>query len=104
MKGLNSRWAGTFAVAFFAIAGTPWSARADWPQWRGPSFNGTAEPGKLPATISADNQTWRAPLPARAGSTPIVWGDIIFVTTPNEAKNLAVICINRQTGTQRWAF
>ena len=104
MKPLNFlRTAAQSAVLLAGLASMG-SVQADWPQWRGPAFNGSAPAGKLPDTVSAENQVWRTPLPGRAGSTPIVWGDNIFLTTPNEAKNLSVVCLNRQTGTQRWAF
>lgn len=95
--------AGLAAAMVFTLA-LPAITRADWPQWRGPNQNGSAAAGKLPDTLSADTQLWRTPLPGRAGSTPIVSGGNIFLTTPNESRNLSVVCLNRETGTQRWAF
>lgn len=102
MNRLNFLRVHAVALASFLVGGCP--TFADWPQWRGPTFNGAASPGKLPDSITAENQLWRTPLPGRAGSTPIVFGDNIFVTTPNEARNLSVVCLNRITGAERWAF
>lgn len=52
-----------------------------WPQWRGPFFNGMAR-GDAPAEWSdTKNIKWKAEIPGRGFSTPVVWGDRIFLTT-----------------------
>ena len=78
--------------------------RENWPQWRGPYFNGSTKEVGLPATLSGENLVWRTPLPGRAGSTPIVWNDQVILTTPNEGKNLTVVALDRRTGTQHWVY
>ncbi len=53
----------------------------DWPSWRGPDENGMAR-GDAPLTWSdSDGVTWRAAIPGRGHSAPVVWGNQIFVTT-----------------------
>ena len=53
----------------------------NWPQWRGPDGNGVAEPGRYPVAFSPTNGLlWKAPLPGKGGSTPVVWGDRIALT------------------------
>ena len=60
-------------------------ARASWPQWRGPSGQGTSEEKNLPATWSASkNIKWKTPIAGRGHSSPIVWGNKIFLTTAIE--------------------
>ena len=76
----------------------------NWPQWRGPAFNGSTKDLGLPSNLSAENLLWRSLLPGRAGSTPIVWNGQVIVTTPTEGKNLAVMALDRQTGMQHWAY
>lgn len=57
------------------------SDQAHWPQWRGPSFNGMAR-GDAPTTWSdTTNIKWKTSIPGRGYSTPIIWGDRIFLTT-----------------------
>jgi len=57
------------------------SDQAHWPQWRGPSFNGMAR-GDAPTTWSdTTNIKWKMDIPGRGNSTPVIWGDRIFVTT-----------------------
>ena len=54
----------------------------DWPQFRGPGGNGIAEESKLPQKWSTtDNVAWAVDVPGRGWSSPIVWGDRVFVTT-----------------------
>jgi outer membrane protein assembly factor BamB len=55
--------------------------QSHWPQWRGPSFNGMAF-GDAPTTWSdTKNIKWKTDIPGRGHSTPIIWGDRIFLTT-----------------------
>ncbi|MBI4586136.1 MAG: PQQ-like beta-propeller repeat protein [Planctomycetes bacterium] len=58
------------------------AAAENWPQWRGPHGNGTSGERGLPVRWSrTENVLWRLPLPGRAGSTPAVWDDHIFLTS-----------------------
>ena len=57
------------------------AAAGDWPQWRGPNFNGVAE-GDAPLEWSdTKNIAWKTPIPGRGFSTPVIFGDRIFLTT-----------------------
>jgi len=50
-----------------------------------------------------ENVAWRVPLPDRDNSTPIVWGERVFVTQAINAQSLrAVICFDRRTGKSLW--
>jgi len=101
----------------------------NWHQWRGPHATGVAPRGNPP--IRWDEQTnisWKVELPGRGSSTPIIWGDRLFVTTgvvtdridetllapkdqpkrlfgityPNQFYRLDVICLDRHTGDVLW--
>ena len=48
----------------------------DWRAWRGPLGNGSIEQGAYPVQFGADNYRWRADLPGKGCSTPILLGDI----------------------------
>ena len=63
-----------------ALALTAPRAHADnWPQWRGPNFNGSSTEKNLPAEFSkSNNVVWRAPLPGPSGATPVIFGDRVF--------------------------
>lgn len=75
----------------------------NWPQWRGPYFNGSADATNLPIQWSkTENLAWSAPLPGFSGATPIIWEDSVFVSSPDPDKNLLLICLDRKTGKARW--
>ena len=77
-----------FAVAVLVAAGAGLetvSGRVqpaqNWPQWRGPSLNGVAA-GDAPTEWSdTKNVAWKVEIPGRGFSSPVVWGDRIFITT-----------------------
>lgn len=76
----------TLLVPLLALAvGLPAGA-AEWPGWRGPNGDGTS-PGlkNLPDTWAPDkNIKWKVEMPAWSGSSPVVWGDKIFLNTPSK--------------------
>src|SRR4029453_12337712 len=80
------------------------SARAEnWPQWRGPQFNGSSSEKGLPSTWSKESVQWSATLPGASAATPIIWGDHVFVSSANEAsKTLRALCFDRKSGKLLW--
>ena len=78
---------------------------SDWPQFRGPLSNGVSDETDLPITLNAQKSiVWKANLPGRGLSSPIVVGDRIFVTCASGPKQdrLHVICFNAADGSKRW--
>ena len=54
----------------------------DWPQWRGPASQGLSSEQRLPTSWSLEkNLAWTAPLAGHGTSSPIVWGDLVVVTS-----------------------
>ncbi len=128
----NIRWV---SLTLFVIAS--WSSisaqeQAHWPQWRGPYFNGMAR-GDAPTSWSdTSNIKWKTSIPGRGFSTPVIWGDRIFLTTavptgkpaptaatssaapdanqrrvggeavPQAEQKFEVICLDRKTGKILW--
>src|SRR2546428_610868 len=69
-----------FSLAVLLFAG-PLTIAENWPAWRGPQDNGISTETDLPTHWSAtENVRWKAPLPDRGNSSPIVWNNRIFVT------------------------
>lgn len=55
---------------------------ANWPSWRGPFGTGVADRADPPVTWSeTENIRWKIALPGKGHSTPVIWGDRIFLTT-----------------------
>src|SRR5438067_13609605 len=62
----------------------------NWHHWRGPEADGTAPLANPPIHWDAKtNIRWKAPLPGRGSSTPIVWNDQVFVLTAIETDRIA---------------
>src|SRR5436190_15356584 len=56
--------------------------QTNWPQFRGPGARGVATSTNLPDHWSAtENVAWKTDLPGRGWSSPIVWGERVFLTT-----------------------
>ena len=54
----------------------------NWPTWRGPLFTGEAVKGNPPTVWSeTKNIKWKVPIPGKGLSSPIIWGDQIFITS-----------------------
>ncbi len=113
------------AAAFGAAAQAP----DGWARWRGPNDDGMAR-GDAPLNWSdKDHIAWKVPVPGRGNSSPVVWGDRIFLTTavptgnapaspaaaapggrggfggssgPQPEHRFVVLAYDRKTGKQLW--
>jgi outer membrane protein assembly factor BamB len=87
------------SCALLACAAIVWAD--NWPTWRGPTRNGISTETRLPTQWSdTKNVVWKLPLPGMGGSTPIIWGERIFLTS-GEGKGLVLLCVGTD-GKQRW--
>src|SRR5262245_30935213 len=74
-----------FALAAAPLAAEPATTSPNWAQWRGPDGLGIAKDAAVPLEWSATkNVVWSAEIPGRGHSSPVVWGDRIFLTTAVE--------------------
>jgi outer membrane protein assembly factor BamB len=72
----------------------------DWPEFRGPSGQGTSDARGLPLTWSeTKNVRWKIAIPGSGWSSPVIQGDRIWLTTATEdGKSLRAISVDRNTG------
>ena len=75
-----------------------------WPRWRGPSGQGVVEgTGYVDTWSATTNVRWTAAAPGSGHSSPIVWGDRIFLTTSRDGgRRLSVLSFRRTDGTLLW--
>jgi len=77
---------------------------AAWPQWRGPSGQGYTDDADVPLKWGEqENLLWKTDLPGSGNSTPVVWGDRLFLTC--SAKNgdeRLVVCVRVADGEILW--
>ena len=101
----------------------------NWHQWRGPDANGVSKTAKPPVEWSEDkNVRWKVAIDGNGSSTPIIWGEKIFlltaintgkvdpslpkpedqpkrvfgITHPNVSYEFVVLCLDRGTGKELW--
>ena len=73
----------------------------NWPNWRGPDQNGVATGSGFPTEWSeTKNVAWKIELPGKGSSTPVVWGEQIFLTSGADGQN-TLLSFNRQ-GKEQW--
>jgi outer membrane protein assembly factor BamB len=76
----------------------------NWPGFRGPGRQGISGETKLPISWSAnENIAWKVAIEGKGWSSPIVWGDRVFVTTATEeGQSYRLVCLDRKTGAILW--
>lgn len=86
------------------LATTPQVWAEDWPCWRGPRLDGTSQEVGVPLQWSkTENIVWKTPIPGKGHSSPIIWGDRIFVTSCVESEELRLLlCLDRRDGKVIW--
>jgi outer membrane protein assembly factor BamB len=96
----------TIVVAFVLAVPAAFSQEpsTDWPRWRGPNADGVAEGRNLPTRWSkTETIRWSVELPGWGTSSPVVYGDRVFVTSHlKDKKSLLTLCFDRQTGKELW--
>jgi outer membrane protein assembly factor BamB len=97
--GCESLGMRTILFLLFAIAGIHGE---NWPAWRGVAGDGVTGETDLPLRFSAtDGVKWKVALPERGNSTPVVWGDRIFLTQPVGTRR-TLMCLDRKDGSVLW--
>ncbi len=76
----------------------------NWPNWRGPSGDGISTEKGIPTTWSAtENIDWKVEIPGNGHSSPIVWGNKVFLTSSLNKKNKRILlCLDRHSGQTIW--
>src|SRR5262245_49885838 len=79
-------------------------AAGDWPGWRGPTGQGHCDEKDVPLKWNEkENVRWKVPLANPGNSTPVVWGDNIFLTQANKGGSVrSLLCFARADGSVRW--
>jgi outer membrane protein assembly factor BamB len=76
---------------------------SNWPRWRGAHQDGHTDQSNLPVHWSPADVVWKATLPGHGQSSPVIWGDRIFLTTALErGRERLVFCVDRNDGRLLW--
>ncbi len=94
-----------YVVLLAALSILPSPGRADnWPAWRGADGMGRCAETDLPVKWSAtENVRWKMKLPGAGNSTPVIWGDRIFLTqATDKGLKRGLLCLSRKDGKTLW--
>jgi outer membrane protein assembly factor BamB len=78
---------------------------SDWPWWRGPLRDGTADSDQSPPIqfSQTEHVVWHADVPGRGHGSPTVFGSRVFLATADETTgSQSVLCFDRQSGELLW--
>lgn len=85
------------------------AGEGDWPQWRGPRTDGISHEKGFPTRWTAtENVAWKTPIPGKGHSSPIIWGNTVFLTTctdngnKTDAQDRVLLAYDRSTGKLLW--
>lgn len=110
----------TFLPVLFAVVSLNSTVLAgDWGHWRGPAGNGTSSDAAPPTVWSSTkNVKWKVEIPGRGSSSPVIWGNQVFVTTAVPVENASadgrrknqdlptlefkLLCFDRSQGKLLW--
>ena len=98
--GLTAQSAPDQAVRMIGVDA---AAAKYWPRWRGPSGQGLGVgAGYVDRWSDKENILWRAAVPGRGHSSPIVWADRIFLTTSYGDGRASMLAFRRSDGQKLW--
>ena len=90
------------AAALILLAAAAPLGADNWPHWRGPRRDGSSAESTVPLSWDRSaNVLWKLPLPGPSGSTPIVWGDRVFLNV-TEGDAIHFWSVDRATGKPLW--
>jgi outer membrane protein assembly factor BamB len=91
-----------FGVLSCWLWATPLLAE-NWPRFRGPDGSGRSDAANIPSQWTDQDYRWVADLGGVGNSSPVIWGDRLFVTAADEpSQQRWLICLNTADGTERW--
>lgn len=92
----------SIAATIVAMAYTHGSAQ-EWTRFRGPNGSGESETSTIPASWTEKDLNWKVELPGLGNSSPVLWGDKIFLLSANpEDATRYVLCLNVANGKTLW--
>ncbi|MDB4421447.1 PQQ-binding-like beta-propeller repeat protein [Akkermansiaceae bacterium] len=91
-----------FLLLFLTLATTSWAVES-WPRFRGTDGRGVSA-AEVPVKFDKETLQWFAELPGSGSSSPVIWGDALFITgEDSEKKTVSLVCLDAKSGRSRWS-
>jgi outer membrane protein assembly factor BamB len=97
---MRNRSAGIAVAATLLLVASPVRAQ-EWTQFRGPNSTGISSATTVPTAYAPEAANWRVKLPGIGHSSPVIWGNKVFVTSADDTKR-HLLCINAADGKTLW--
>lgn len=93
-----------FFIVLLTATSTFFLQAQNWPSWRGPNGDGTSNETNLPTTWDSEkNVVWKSEVPGSGFSSPIIWGDKLFLTSALlDSNERILLCFDKNSGSKLW--
>ncbi len=102
MNRTRSKWSGAWVVGFVVLCGT--ASGQEWTRFRGPDGTGIGKGESIPVSFTEADYLWKVKLPAPGHSSPVLWGDRVFLTCAHDdSEQREVVCLDARSGKTLWS-
>ncbi|MEM1294971.1 MAG: PQQ-binding-like beta-propeller repeat protein [Verrucomicrobiota bacterium] len=91
------------AAIFIGISGATISAQ-EWSRFRGPGGSGISKTATIPAKFTTVDYEWLVALPGVGHSSPVIWGEQLFLTVVTGGTQRQIISYNTEDGSKNWSW
>jgi outer membrane protein assembly factor BamB len=100
---VKCRWLGLLPWLMLASGLVTAASAQEWTRFRGPNGTGVSAATSIPATWTQDDYRWRTDLPGKGHSSPVIWGQRLFVLSADATTaHRYVLCLDTDTGKILW--
>jgi FOG: WD40-like repeat len=99
----KSTLCGWIVLLFLIISIRSSEAQEVWPRFRGPNGEGISTLRGVPTEWTESDYEWVVELPGRGNSSPVIWGEHLFITSGKEDGTRILFCLNAFTGKTLWS-
>src|SRR6476659_10363647 len=91
------------ALSWLAVSFLSAASAQEWTRFRGPNGTGETETSTIPASWTEKDVNWKIELPGIGHSSPVLWGDKIFLTSSGDsAGGVSALCLAAADGKLLW--
>lgn len=102
MVRTRSTWSGACVIAVVVLCGV--AGGQEWTRFRGPDGTGIGKGESIPVSFTEPDYLWKVKLPGPGHSSPVLWGDCIFLTCAHDAnEQREVVCLDGESANTLWS-